>query len=184
LLIYVSTNIRPRSLYRRSKALRIKRSFFYLMLLTYYTRLISRSPASSLKSLKTPSLCGSFPSISEQDTDTLDTTLRTQDEIHEVLLSLFYPWNRLQGLQSGHLESLCAALYKNTWLLWKDRMYVPSKCTIVRATGQVNVQAQTQRTIGGRGNAQRNGQNTQKNRLYSMSVKKTRIKARKLLLRP
>ena len=71
---------------------------------------------SSLKSLKTPSLCGSFTSMSEKDTDVLDTTLRSQDEIHEVLLGLFYPWNRLQDLQSDHLESLRAAPYKNTWL--------------------------------------------------------------------
>ena len=71
---------------------------------------------SSLKSLKTPSLCGSFTSMSEQDTDILDTTLRTQDEIHEVLLGLFYPWNKLQDLQSGYLESLRDAPYKNTWL--------------------------------------------------------------------
>jgi hypothetical protein len=71
---------------------------------------------SSLKSLKTPSLSGSFTSMSEKDTDILDTTLRTQDEIHEVLLGLFYPWNRLQVLRSGHLESLRAAPYKNTWL--------------------------------------------------------------------
>jgi hypothetical protein len=70
----------------------------------------------SLKSLKTPSLCGSFTSMSEKDTDILDTTLRTQDEIHEVLLGLFYPWNGLQVIRSGHLESLRAALYKNTWL--------------------------------------------------------------------
>lgn len=71
---------------------------------------------SSLKSLKTPSLCGSFTSMSEQDNDTLNTTLRTQDEIHEVLLSLFYLWNNLQGLQSNHIASLCAAQYKNTQL--------------------------------------------------------------------
>ena len=70
---------------------------------------------SSLKSLKTPSLCGSFTSMSENDTDILDTTQKTQDEIHEVLLGLFYPWNRLQVLR-GHLESLRAAPYKNTWL--------------------------------------------------------------------
>ena len=50
---------------------------------------------SSLKSLKTPSLCGSFTSMSEKDTNILDTTLKTQDEIHEVLLGLFYPWNGL-----------------------------------------------------------------------------------------
>jgi hypothetical protein len=69
----------------------------------------------SLKSLKTPSLCGSFTSMSEKDTDILDTTLKTQDDIHEVLLGLFYPWNGLQVLR-GHLESLRAAPYKNTWL--------------------------------------------------------------------
>ena len=70
----------------------------------------------SVKSLKTPSLCGSFTSMSENDTDILDATLRTQDEIHQVLLGLFYPWNGFQVLRSGHLESLRAAPYKNTWL--------------------------------------------------------------------
>ena len=54
--------------------------------------------------------------MSEQDNDILDTTLKTQDEIHEVLLGLFYPWNRLQDLHGSHLESLRAAQYKNTWL--------------------------------------------------------------------
>ena len=43
LLIYVSTNMRPRSLYRRSKALRIEHSFSHLILLIRYIRLISRS---------------------------------------------------------------------------------------------------------------------------------------------
>ena len=71
---------------------------------------------SSLKSLKTPSLCGSFTSMSDKDTDVLDTTLKTQDEIHEVLLGLFYPWNGLRVLQGSHLESLRAAPYRNTWL--------------------------------------------------------------------
>jgi hypothetical protein len=51
--------------------------------------------------------------MSEKDTDILDTTLKTQDEIYEVLLGLFYPWNRLQVLR-GHLEPLRATLYKNT----------------------------------------------------------------------
>ena len=73
---------------------------------------------SSLKSLKTPSLCGSFTSMSDKDTDVLDTTLWTQDEIQEVLLGLFYPWDRLHDLHGDHLESLRAAPYKNTWL-WK-----------------------------------------------------------------
>jgi hypothetical protein len=52
----------------------------------------------------------------EKDNDILDTTLRTQDEIHEVLLGLFYPWNNLQGLRGNHIASLRAAQYKNTWL--------------------------------------------------------------------
>lgn len=43
----------------------------------------------SVKTLRTPSLCGSFTSMSERDNDVLDTTFRTQDEIHEVLLGLF-----------------------------------------------------------------------------------------------
>lgn len=70
----------------------------------------------SVKTLRTPSLCGSFTSMSERDNDVLDTTLRTQDEIHEVLLGLFYPWNKLRELPSGHLESLRASVYRNTWL--------------------------------------------------------------------
>lgn len=67
-----------------------------------------------MKSLKTPFLYGSFTSMSEKDTDVLDTTLKTQDEIYEVLLGLFYPWNGLQVLRNGYLESLRAAPYKNT----------------------------------------------------------------------
>jgi hypothetical protein len=69
---------------------------------------------SSLKSLKTPSLCGSFTSMTERDNDVLDTTLWTQDEIHEVLLGLFYPWNYLRGLQGSHLASFREAQYKST----------------------------------------------------------------------
>jgi hypothetical protein len=53
--------------------------------------------------------------MSENNTDVLDTTLKTQDDIHEVLLGLFYPWNGLQVLR-GYLESLRATPYKNTWL--------------------------------------------------------------------
>jgi hypothetical protein len=44
----------------------------------------------SVKTLRTPSLCRSFTSISERDSDVLDTTFRIQDEIHKVLLGLFY----------------------------------------------------------------------------------------------
>jgi hypothetical protein len=77
----------------------------------------------SVKTLRTPSLCGSFTSMSERDNDVLDTTLRTQDDIHEVLLGLFYPWNKLRDLLSGHVESLRASEYRNTWL-WN--LFIPS----------------------------------------------------------
>jgi hypothetical protein len=77
----------------------------------------------SVKTLKTPSLCGSFTSMTERDNDVLDTTLRTQDEIHEVLLGLFYPWNKVRDLLSSHVESLRALEYRNT-RLWN--FLVPS----------------------------------------------------------
>jgi hypothetical protein len=54
--------------------------------------------------------------MSEKDTDCLDATLKTQDEVHKVFLGLFYPWDGLQVLQGGHLESLRTAPYRNTWL--------------------------------------------------------------------
>lgn len=62
----------------------------YLLYTTYIQVSIS-----SLKLLKTLSLYSSFTSISEQDTNTLDTILQTQDKIYKVLLSLFYLQNRL-----------------------------------------------------------------------------------------
>jgi hypothetical protein len=49
------------------------------------------------KALQTLSLCGSFTSISERDNTILDNTMTTQDEAHEVLLGLFYPWDRLRS---------------------------------------------------------------------------------------
>jgi hypothetical protein len=71
----------------------------------------------SVKSLKTPSLCGSFTSISDWDNAVLDTTMTTQNEVHEVLLGLLYPWDKLCSDFQGHrLESLWALEYKNTWL--------------------------------------------------------------------
>jgi hypothetical protein len=76
-----------------------------------------------LSTLKTVSLCGSFTSISERDNDVLDTTSRTQDEIHEVLLGLFYPWNMLRDLLGGLVDSLRALEYRNTWL-WN--LLIPS----------------------------------------------------------
>jgi hypothetical protein len=71
----------------------------------------------SVKALRTPSLCGSFTSMSERDNTILDATMTTQDEVHEVLLGLFYPWNKLRrDFQEDRLESLRASEYKNTWL--------------------------------------------------------------------
>jgi hypothetical protein len=72
---------------------------------------------------RTPSLCASFTSILERDNDILDTTLRTQDEIHEVLLGPFYPWNNLRDLLGGHVDSLRALEYRNTWL---RNLFIPS----------------------------------------------------------
>ena len=69
----------------------------------------------SVKALRTPSLCGSFTSMSERDNAILDATLITQDEVHEVLLGLFYPWNKLRrNFQEDRLKSLRASEYKNT----------------------------------------------------------------------
>lgn len=71
----------------------------------------------SVKTLRTPSLCGSFTSMSERDNAILDATMTTQDEVHEVLLGLFYPWDKLHSdFQGQRLESLWASEYKNTWL--------------------------------------------------------------------
>jgi hypothetical protein len=71
----------------------------------------------SVKTLKVPSLCGSFTSMSERDNGILDATMTTQDEVHEVLLGLFYPWDKLRrDFRRHRLESLRASEYKNTWL--------------------------------------------------------------------
>jgi hypothetical protein len=71
----------------------------------------------SVETLATPSLCGSFTRSQEADSDTPVTTESTQDEIHETLLALFYPWNKLQlDFQGQQLESLQASEYKNTYL--------------------------------------------------------------------
>jgi hypothetical protein len=71
----------------------------------------------STKALRTPSLCGSFTSMSERDNTILDSTMTTKDEVHEVLLGLFYPWDKLHSnFQGQQLESLRASEYKNTWL--------------------------------------------------------------------
>jgi len=55
--------------------------------------------------------------MSERDNATLDSTMTTKDEVHEVLLGLFYPWDKLHSnFQGQQLESLRASEYKNTWL--------------------------------------------------------------------
>jgi hypothetical protein len=64
----------------------------------------------SVKTLRTPSLCGSFTSMSERDNAILDATMTTQDEVHEVLLGLFYPWDKLRSdFQGQRLGSLRAS---------------------------------------------------------------------------
>ena len=71
----------------------------------------------SAKTLATPSLSGSFTRFREAENDTPATTESTLDEIHETLLALFYPWNRLLlNFQGPQLESLRAAEHKNTYL--------------------------------------------------------------------
>jgi hypothetical protein len=117
LAICAFTNTPRRSLYRHLRVLAVGFFVFLSNQHTRYTLPISRSPLGSVKSLKTPSLCGSFTSMSERDNNILDATLTTQDEVHEVLLGLFYPWDRLRRDFRGHrLESLQASEYKNTWL--------------------------------------------------------------------
>ena len=63
----------------------------------------------SRESLATPSLCGSFTRSQDTDNSVLSNTARTQDEIDETLLGLFYPWNRLTlDFQQDHLLDLRA----------------------------------------------------------------------------
>jgi hypothetical protein len=51
----------------------------------------------SVKTLRTLSLCSSFTSMSKQDNAILDATMTTKDEVHEVLLGLFYLWDKLRS---------------------------------------------------------------------------------------
>lgn len=60
----------------------------------------------STESLATPSLCGSFTRFRD-DNDRVLSNARTQDEINETLLGLFYPWNRLPlDFQPEQLQDL------------------------------------------------------------------------------
>ncbi|PVH71315.1 hypothetical protein DL98DRAFT_615652 [Cadophora sp. DSE1049] len=73
--------------------------------------------ASSIEALATPSLCGSFTRLQEPDSSVLPSTSRTQDEIDETLLGLFYPWDRLPSeFQQDGLRDLRASEYKNTYI--------------------------------------------------------------------
>jgi hypothetical protein len=87
--ICVFTNMPHRSLYR---LLRVLGDGSFVSHLRQHTLYLS---VASIKALRTPSLCGSFTSISERDNATLDSTMTTKDDIHEVLLGLFYPWDKL-----------------------------------------------------------------------------------------
>ena len=66
----------------------------------------------SVKALRTPSLCGSFTSMSKRDNSILDTTMTTWDEVHEVLLGLFYPCDKLCCDFQGQRPTLRASEYK------------------------------------------------------------------------
>jgi hypothetical protein len=71
----------------------------------------------SKESLATPSLCGSFTRFHDiTNKATLDTS-RTQDEIDETLLGLFYPWNRLfSDFPQHQFQLLKASEHKNTYV--------------------------------------------------------------------
>lgn len=72
---------------------------------------------SSRESLATPSLCGSFTKFRDTDSSVLSNTMRSQDEIDETLLGLFYPWDRLPlDFRQEHLQDLRASEYKNTFI--------------------------------------------------------------------
>ena len=69
------------------------------------------------ESLATPALCRSFTRFRDIDNSVLSNMSRTQDEIDETLLGLFYPWNRLPlDFQRDQLQDLRASEYKNTYI--------------------------------------------------------------------
>jgi hypothetical protein len=71
----------------------------------------------SRESLATPSLCGSFTRFRDTEHSVLSDTSRSQDEIDEALLGLFYSWNRLPlDFQQDQLPHLKASEYKNTYI--------------------------------------------------------------------
>jgi hypothetical protein len=71
----------------------------------------------SSESLATPSLCGSFTRFRDTDNSVLSTTSRTQDEIDETFLGLFYPWNKLPlDFRPEQLQDLRASEHKNTYI--------------------------------------------------------------------
>ncbi len=70
----------------------------------------------SVESLATPALCGSFTRYQDTDKRVVSNTCRTQDEIDETLLGLFYPWNKLPLDFGQDLQNLRASEYKNTYL--------------------------------------------------------------------
>ncbi|KAH8799116.1 hypothetical protein F5884DRAFT_758603 [Xylogone sp. PMI_703] len=69
------------------------------------------------ESLATPSLCGSFTRYRDNDNNVPSGTSRTQDEIDETLLGLFYPWNKLPlDFREDQLQDLRACEHKNTYI--------------------------------------------------------------------
>ncbi|CZR69862.1 uncharacterized protein PAC_19762 [Phialocephala subalpina] len=70
----------------------------------------------SVESLATPALCESFTRHQDTDKGIVSNTCRTQDEIDETFLGLFYPWNKLPLDFGQDLQDLRASEYKNTYV--------------------------------------------------------------------
>ena len=81
----------------------------------------------SKESLATPSLCGSFTRFRDTENSLLSDTLRSQDEIDETLLGLFYPWDGLPlDFRQDQLHHLRASEHKNTYIWNIVVKYLPS----------------------------------------------------------
>ena len=81
----------------------------------------------SAQSLATPSLCGSFTQFRDAGDNLPSNTLKTEDEIDETLIGLFYPWNRLLlDFQQDQLQELVASEYKNSFIWNIVVHYLPS----------------------------------------------------------
>jgi hypothetical protein len=107
--ICVFTNMPYRSLYRLSRVLG---DGFFVSLLKQHTRYTLRIFKSLLHLQRHYGRHTYVVALrlSERDNATLDSTMTTKDDVHEVLLGLFYPWDKLHSdFQGQQLESLRAS---------------------------------------------------------------------------